>query len=91
MAPSKLPQELEEYIAKNASTVPPHLLAASTFAAGAITAIGISRIHLRYFKRIKNSDWLTPESFDKKRWIKGRVVRSAQLILNFCVAYDVLV
>ncbi|KAF8824498.1 hypothetical protein HHX47_DHR8000324 [Lentinula edodes] len=78
MAPPKLPQELEEYVAnleKKASSIPPQILVTSAFAAGAITAIGASRIYSRYFKRIQNSDWITPESFQKKRWIKGIVTR----------------
>ncbi|KAJ3868514.1 hypothetical protein EV359DRAFT_60605 [Lentinula novae-zelandiae] len=76
MAPPKLPQELKEYVTnleKKASSIPPQILVTSAFAAGAITAIGVSRIYSRYFKRIQNSDWITPESFQKKRWIKGIV------------------
>ncbi|KAJ3799641.1 hypothetical protein GGU11DRAFT_776203 [Lentinula aff. detonsa] len=76
MAP-KLYQELEQYVTdleKKASSFPPQLLVVSAFAAGAIASIGVVRIHGRSFKRIQNSDWITPESFEKKRWIKGVVL-----------------
>ncbi len=79
MAPPKLPQALEQYLSKleeKASSVPPNLLVASAFATGAVTAFGTSRIYARYFRRIKNSDWVTPDLFEKKRWIKGVVARS---------------
>lgn len=79
---------------KKASSIPPQILVTSAFAAGAITAIGVSRIYSRYFKRIQNSDWITPESFQKKRWIKGIVTRCELKpfkCCNICVIYHVTV
>ncbi|KAF5381914.1 hypothetical protein D9757_007538 [Collybiopsis confluens] len=76
MAPVNLPQELKDYVAqlkKQSSTIPPAILMVSAFTVGAGTALGCSRIYVRYFKRIQNSDWLTPEVFQRKRWIKGFV------------------
>ncbi|KAF9074457.1 hypothetical protein BDP27DRAFT_1214238 [Rhodocollybia butyracea] len=76
MAPVKLPSELEQYVTtleNKVSSIPPLLLLASACAAGAITALGVSRIHFRYFKRLENSDWITPDNYQKKRWIKGIV------------------
>ncbi|KIK57480.1 hypothetical protein GYMLUDRAFT_46065 [Collybiopsis luxurians FD-317 M1] len=76
MAPSHFPQELEDYIHRlesNASNLSPHVLVASAFTAGAITALGCSRVHGRYFKRMQNSNWISPESFERKQWVKGVV------------------
>ncbi|KAJ3769639.1 hypothetical protein FB446DRAFT_747069 [Lentinula raphanica] len=75
MAPT-LPLEVKDYVAeleKKASSIPPQIFIASAFAAGAVTSMSVSRIYGRYFKRIRNSDWITPDSFKKKRWIKGVV------------------
>jgi len=30
-------------------------------------------VHRRYYRRFPNSDWITPDVFAKKRWIKGVV------------------
>ncbi|KAJ4480981.1 hypothetical protein J3R30DRAFT_3462874 [Lentinula aciculospora] len=72
MASLKL-REIKEYVETKVSSIPSQFLVASAFAAGAITTIGASRIYGRYFRRIQNSDWITPEIFEKKRWIKGVV------------------
>ncbi|EEB90308.1 hypothetical protein MPER_11498 [Moniliophthora perniciosa FA553] len=43
------------------------------FVAGSTTTIAASRLYIRYVRRIKNHDWVTPNMIEKKRWFKGYV------------------
>jgi len=49
-------------------------------AAGALIGVmgGLAghRVYARYFRRIQNSDWITPDILAKKRRIKGVVTES---------------
>ncbi|KAK0459786.1 uncharacterized protein EV420DRAFT_1537723 [Desarmillaria tabescens] len=52
---------------------PTEVLVFSAFAVGAVTTFGGRRIYTRYFRRIQNSDWVTPDMIARKRWVKGVV------------------
>jgi len=61
------------WLRKMLGQVPPPLLALSTFALGSATTLAATLLYTRYGKRLRNSDWITPEVLGKKRWIKGTV------------------
>jgi len=48
-------------------------LALSVLALGSTSTIGTVFVYRRFFRRIRNGDWITPDVFAKKRWIKGVV------------------
>ncbi|KIY48584.1 nuclease, partial [Fistulina hepatica ATCC 64428] len=48
----------------------PTLLA---FLAGSLTTVSSVLIYRRYFRRIQNSDWVTPPMLEKRKWIRGVV------------------
>ena len=48
---------------------------ALAFFLGSATALGASSVYRRFFKRIKNAEWITPELLGGKRWITGIVTR----------------
>ncbi|KAG7087389.1 hypothetical protein E1B28_013360 [Marasmius oreades] len=41
------------------------------FIAGSVTTIVALKVYTQSFRRIKNGNWITPDMFAKKRWIKG--------------------
>ncbi|KAI3608704.1 mitochondrial protein [Moniliophthora roreri] len=70
--------EFSERLKKDASqwkqqvlNLTPEVLIA--FVAGSATTIAASRLYVRYLRRIKNHDWITPDVIEKKRWFKGYV------------------
>lgn len=46
-----------------------------TFASGVIMTSCTARVYRRYLRRIRNSEWVTPDIIKKKRWLKGKVTR----------------
>ncbi|KAK1222926.1 putative endonuclease lcl3 [Marasmius sp. AFHP31] len=48
------------------------ILLAGVAAGSLITVVG-GKVYKRYFWRIKNADWMTPDMFRKRRWVKGVV------------------
>ncbi|KAF9463401.1 hypothetical protein BDZ94DRAFT_1259266 [Collybia nuda] len=58
---------------KSLERIPPPLLALTAFAAGSATTVVLAIFHARYGRRLKNGDWITPDVFARKRWIKGVV------------------
>ena len=48
---------------------------ALAFLLGSATALGASSVYRRFFKRIKNAEWITPDLLGGKRWITGIVTR----------------
>ena len=46
-----------------------------SFSLGIAFAVATSAIHKRYFYRFKTGDWVTPDVFEKRRWIKGVVTK----------------
>ncbi|KIY74133.1 nuclease [Cylindrobasidium torrendii FP15055 ss-10] len=57
----------------NADAYPPEVIAATTFVVGAVTTLGGRSIYKRFFRRIQNTDWVTPGMVANKRWVKGVV------------------
>ncbi|KAF7375131.1 putative endonuclease LCL3 [Mycena sanguinolenta] len=57
----------------NLNAIPASVLALSAFALGSITTVSGTMVYRRYFRRLKNGDWITPDVFARKRWVKGRV------------------
>jgi len=51
---------------------PTHSSRSHSFSA---TTLGVSSIYRRFFKRIKGTDWITPDLVERKRWITGIVTR----------------
>jgi hypothetical protein len=45
------------------------------FLLGSATTLGASSIYRRFFKRIKNAEWVTPTMLKRKRWITGVVTK----------------
>lgn len=62
-------------LASRVAALPAPTLAASAFAAGVLATLGVSFAYKRNFKRITNVEWITPDIYARKQWIKGRVVR----------------
>ncbi|KAF8895191.1 hypothetical protein BD779DRAFT_1498029 [Infundibulicybe gibba] len=44
-----------------------------SFILGAGCTLGLTRVYTRYARRIRNGDWITPEVFAERRWVKGVV------------------
>ncbi|KAJ7242752.1 hypothetical protein B0H12DRAFT_1023541 [Mycena haematopus] len=55
------------------NAIPMPVLALSAFALGSITTVSGTMVYRRYFRRLRNGDWITPDIFAKKRWVKGMV------------------
>ncbi|KAI9457064.1 mitochondrion protein [Russula earlei] len=48
-------------------------LIAFAFLLGSATALGASSVYRRFFKRINNAEWVTPDLLKHRRWITGVV------------------
>ncbi|KZT25059.1 nuclease [Neolentinus lepideus HHB14362 ss-1] len=68
--PSSLPSSLDF---KQLTTLPPPLLALASFSLGSASALLAASVYRRYFRRIPNGDWVTPDIFRNRRWVKGVV------------------
>ncbi|KAJ7650638.1 hypothetical protein FB45DRAFT_888331 [Roridomyces roridus] len=66
------PKEIQA-LASRLRDIPAPVLTLSAFALGSVSTVSGGLLYRRYLRRIKNSDWVTPDVFAKKRWIKGRV------------------
>ncbi|KAL1742055.1 hypothetical protein HDZ31DRAFT_84401 [Schizophyllum fasciatum] len=53
--------------------LPSEHLALAAFAAGSLSLAAAYLVHRRYFRRIPNADWVSPNHLARKNWIKGRV------------------
>ncbi|KAI0798199.1 SNase-domain-containing protein [Abortiporus biennis] len=67
-------RELTDTITDRINALPPGLLVLSAFALGSVSTLAGTFAYRRYYRRIPNSDWITPDMFSKKRWVKGKVV-----------------
>ncbi|KAJ6460362.1 hypothetical protein C8R47DRAFT_1161010 [Mycena vitilis] len=70
------PEEIQGLVRRAQSKlndVPSPVLVLSAFALGSITTLSSGIMYRRYFRRLKNGDWITPDVFAKKRWVKGMV------------------
>ena len=87
----KLPKDKDEVVtAVNNSvsslrariaSLPTNVLVGSAFVIGAASSLGAVRIHARFFRRIPNEFWVTPDILKRKIWIKGYVTRSVVYLL----------
>ncbi|KAG6843408.1 hypothetical protein H0H87_004870, partial [Tephrocybe sp. NHM501043] len=64
-----VPREIEARL----DGVPPPLLALSAFGLGAVAATTTAVLYARYGQRMRNGDWVPPDVFTRRRWIKGVV------------------
>lgn len=55
--------------------VPVPVLAASLVLAGGVVVLGGTRLHKRYWRRLVNGEWVTPDVIARKKWIRGYVTR----------------
>ena len=54
-------------------SLPTSAIALASFATGAVTAVFITTFHVRYGRRLKNGEWITPDFLGRNSWIKGVV------------------
>lgn len=69
-------QEIDDFVSRVKESVqknPPIVLGVSAFAAGVVSIAVGRKVYIRNFRRIQNGDWITPDVFAKKKWIKGVV------------------
>lgn len=81
--PNKISRKTEEDlgpIRAQLESIPTPLLALIAFSLGVASSTGGALLYARYGRRIRNADWITPDLFAKKRWIRGIVTRSAILL-----------
>lgn len=56
-------------------SMPVNLVALVAFALGGASSLGGALLYARYGRRIRNTDWITPNLFTRKRWIRGIVTK----------------
>ncbi|KAH8117419.1 hypothetical protein DFH11DRAFT_1687426 [Phellopilus nigrolimitatus] len=61
------------YILTRISEQPPEILLASGFAFGSLSTLVGLKVHARYFRRFRNSNFVTPDIYADQRWVKGVV------------------
>ena len=54
-------------------SLPTSAIALASFATGAVTAVFVTTFHVRYGRRLKNGEWITPDFLGRNSWIKGVV------------------
>lgn len=67
---------VDEYVQKlkdSTKDYSPYGSGLAIFGAGVVSLFAGRKIHNRYFRRIPNGDWITPNVFKRKLWIKGYV------------------
>jgi hypothetical protein len=69
-------------------SMPVHLLALVAFTLGGASSLGGAFLYVRYGRRIKNTDWITPDLFTRKRWIRGIVT---VCVVSTHILYDHIV
>ena len=47
----------------------------TAFALGSLSTVVGASVYRRYFRRIKNAEWITPDVFQKRKWVKGYVTK----------------
>ncbi|KAJ7746604.1 hypothetical protein B0H16DRAFT_941717 [Mycena metata] len=70
------PEEIQGLVKRARSkldAIPGPVLALSAFAFGSATTLSGTFLYRRYFRRFKTGDWITPDVFARKRWVKGMV------------------
>lgn len=66
-------QDTLQQLREKLEQVPAPLLALTAFALGSAVTVSTTLLYARYGKRLRNSDWITPNVIARKRWIKGVV------------------
>jgi hypothetical protein len=80
---ARTPPKLQEYdliverLKDQAALIPPPALVLSIFALGSASTMIAAFVYRRFFRRLRTGDWITPDVFSKKKWIKGVVTRSS--------------
>jgi hypothetical protein len=77
---SSKPPKLQEHalvsqLQSQVAEIPKPALALSIFALGSVSTITTTFVYRRFFRRLKTGDWITPDVFAKKRWVKGVVTK----------------
>ncbi|EKM75415.1 hypothetical protein AGABI1DRAFT_80027 [Agaricus bisporus var. burnettii JB137-S8] len=73
---SSLQREVDEGLERaqnQLESMPVNLVALVAFALGGASSLGGALLYARYGRRIRNTDWITPNLFTRKRWIRGIV------------------
>lgn len=65
-----------------ASAIPSPLLALSAFTLGAFASASTAVLYARYGRRLRTSDWVTPDLFARRRWVNGVVTSWVSLIYS---------
>lgn len=73
-------RELTLAIDEKTASLPRHTLAFAAFTLGAASTVAATLVYRKFFKRIPNGEWITPDMLDRRRWIKGRAVMYVQLL-----------
>jgi hypothetical protein len=78
LEPSKsTPVEEDPSVPERVRNLPPEI-AITVALSGAAAAYGGRYLYKRYFRRIQNSEYVTPNVLAKKQWIRGYVTRCVQ-------------
>ena len=62
-------------VKEKVASAPTPILLLSALAIGSVSTAAAAQVYRRFFRRFPNGDWVTPDVFAKKRWIKGFVTR----------------
>jgi hypothetical protein len=62
-------------VAETLNEIPRTHLALCAFLSGSLLTLATTALHRRYFHRLKTGDWITPDVFAKRRWIRGVVTK----------------
>ncbi|KAA1467022.1 hypothetical protein DENSPDRAFT_831977 [Dentipellis sp. KUC8613] len=71
--PAPIPDAPDWSLKLPQTDLPPEALLVAAFVLGGATAIAAGAVYKRFFKRIPNSEWITPDILAHRRWIKGTV------------------
>jgi len=68
-------QDAKEELEQQFIGLPVPLVALIFFGLGFACSTGGALLYARYGRRIRNTDWIVPDYFEKNRWIRGVVTR----------------
>ncbi|KAJ3564342.1 hypothetical protein NP233_g8355 [Leucocoprinus birnbaumii] len=71
-----------KYAKRQFESLPVSIVALVSFGLGCAFTVSGSMIYVRHGKRIKNTDWITPNHLEKGRWIRGVVTRHCVELVN---------
>ena len=76
--------ELKTRFDAHVFSLPPHTLIASTFVLSSAFTLGARHVYTRYFRRIRSTEWVTPDMLGTGRWYKGYVVKCVDYLIFLC-------